>query len=422
MEIVENLYQTLKRQRDEKRIVFEKTKQEPLQLVGVFWPSALKALGKDYALQDAAMQSMRIHGANIENVVGEIGWDKLLATMEEKEGPTLTRQAIDCKKELGITSDSPFDIRVLNSYWNRGTGFHPNPATGKEGQRWVEMSDERVEVVGDWCPQIEGLKQMGFTDPFDWGIWCDAIDSCLARAINPRVQYLHINCLGKGDKYCRIIIERCKDKDEILNYDSKPTDKGESFYQKTMRLRKEKCEEVEKLEPEPPDVPGFPQGFTPGGPFGDDVSEIGAKRAFKTITQTICYVGDTLGWMKFINLIGEKQSWGFSKAASARRKNYKILGDTLRDAATLAVISYTGLGFDKHKLIRYTDKAVEGIADWCPIVQVANEMGLDKKIEDVSLWCDFYHNFDVHAVNPNFQLVHTHCLGRSDKYCRFVIE
>jgi len=72
-------------------------------------------------------------------------------------------------------------------------------------------------------------------------------------------------------------------------------------------------------------------------------------------------------------------------------------------------------------LTKYRDDEIVGIAHTCPIVDAAREMGLEE-VGDLSLWCDFYKNFEVRAVNPDYRLTHTHCLGSGDGHCRFAIE
>lgn len=390
---------------------------EPRQVLGV--NTTLALLGKHaYTVNEGIMQIMRINGATVINAVNEIGWEKYLAAMEKKQGPVSTALNAKFVKELGVKTHTCFDIRLLNGYTVLGGGFF------EKGGGFVEFSDKYEETVMNWCPQVQANYDMGFTEPFDFDNWCDVYNLSLARALNPNVQYVHVNCPQRGDKCHRGIIEYCKDKEPILNYDRKEGDKGESIYQKITRHKNEKRAALKKLPEWAPSVPFMVLGQNFGSLSNlsiEEIERLGAKLNFKTCIGSVLVAGDTLGWEKFINLIGEKQSWGWTQAADNRRLSYGILGHTLRDAAALVVSAYAGLPFDSHRLTKYTDEQIEGIADWCPIVEQANEMKLDK-LEDLSLWCDFYHNFDVHAANPEFQQVHTHCLGRGDKYCRFVID
>jgi hypothetical protein len=103
------------------------------------------------------------------------------------------------------------------------------------------------------------------------------------------------------------------------------------------------------------------------------------------------------------------------------RADFGVIGSGLQEAANLASIGYKMLGFHNHQVVHYTLSLVEGIATDCPIIESARHLDMVSHAEEFSLWCDFFHSFQVQAVNPELKLIHTHCLGRGDSHCRFKI-
>lgn len=84
-----------------------------------------------------------------------------------------------------------------------------------------------------------------------------------------------------------------------------------------------------------------------------------------------------------------------------------------------------GSGFN-HEVNRiFEDKLVSAEQYRCPLMDEILEAGYevgDPLLEDVSLWCDMYDNFESAACAPSVAMTHSHCLGRGDKQCRWFIE
>jgi hypothetical protein len=196
--------------------------------------------------------------------------------------------------------------------------------------------------------------------------------------------------------------------------------KAENFYKEVKFFNDMKRKELEG-NPDPDYFDGMaPPRFIEG--WGLTERLIDGRRTKATIgLETMIIAANELGWDNYINLVTKEHSWGYREEALKLRRDYDIKGTSLRDAANLLAIGYAMLGFDDHCIVEYTPKRIEGVAKSCQIIDCAKSLGMEDKIQDVCTWCDFYHNHKVKVVDPNATLSHTHCIGRGDKYCRFVV-
>jgi hypothetical protein len=96
--------------------------------------------------------------------------------------------------------------------------------------------------------------------------------------------------------------------------------------------------------------------------------------------------------------------------------------DTFFGVTNLGVV---GSGFD-YEVARYTRATSVSAEQYrCPLIDHVHAAGYqngDKALQDLSLWCDMYDNFESAAVAPSVGMIHSHCLGLGDHQCRWYIE
>jgi len=401
----ENFYQTINKHKHDKRKKIEKIEPEPTYLYGFMMSRELERWSKEDILRRGITTLSRIGFGLVVAAADEIGWERMINLIYGKQGKSVTEAAKAMMKQHNVTGNTRRDVRRLGYYGSEGCGFYKHQLIG--------YSDHRIEIASEWCPMVQAAIDVGLGDKCDeLGLWCDAYDRLEAQAVNPGLWYSHHHCLGRGDKYCRL----------ALDFMDGPRE-GESFYQVLKRHRDETREEIKKTKPEPPALHGFHLLKEHEGWSKEHVLERAVGIMNRIAVNSIMIVVEELGLERFMNgLMAGRLGSGFTEVARKRRKEFGIGGDTLLDAAVIFSIGLAGCGFDTHRFIEFTTDRVEGIGETCPLVQVGKEIGVADKIGKLSLWCDAYANCEAHATNENISCVYTHCLGRGDKYCRFLIE
>jgi hypothetical protein len=399
-----NAYGTLRALRDERRRDLEAGAPAPEVLQGYARPVALAGWPREDFLWRSVMACVRVAIATVINAAEELGWRDFLNLLEDRQTVGMAKDVADLREEFHISGSTPLDINNLGTAHAKGCGF--------ERHQLAEFSPGHVEGFADWCPMVEQMREMGFGQRIDQlYLWCNAFDSLYMHTAAPDVWYVHSSCLGRGDKYCRLTSDRFPEDDA-----------GQDFYGKLTRYSDQKRAELAQTRPEPPAIAGFSGPQFLDGWSREQLLANGVKVKFGIAVDTLLSAAGAMGWEKLIDLVDSEQTWGLSQAALVAKKDFGISGHTRREAAALAMVGYQMLGFWNHQLIRFSEDGTEGVADWCPIVARAQRAELTEKLDEMSLWCDFYHNHQVHAVNEGCQLTHTHCLGRGDAYCRFVID
>lgn len=402
------LYDELKAKRDQIRSEVEEKEKEPRVLYGMGRPHIyyMRPITELYGF--GVETATRIAMSSIVNVVNKIGWEKYIAGMEKIQFPWVSKRSIALKEEVKLTGDSVFDAKLHTLTWSNGCGFTSGAV--------YEFDEDHVEEFENWCPQIAALNYMGLQDEVEeLGYWCDAYDACIMADVNAAIDYNHAYCIGKGDKFCKQIVTAREDNEPVIKTDRKDGERSlYSIFKEQKQLKREKYSG---------DAPEFKVSYdkplNQQDASEEELGKHGSETKFHIATEAINMGAAMLGWEDFINLIGEKQSYGLEKAAQDHINEFDILGTGVKEAATSVMMGYAGLPFE-HSLTKYTDNEVVGIAHSCPIAEACKEMGVDGT--DLSLWCDFYKGFEVHAVNPDIDITHTHCIGCGDKYCRFTIK
>ena len=399
-------YQMLKNRRDEERAEMEEVSPEPKALSGRIIPLAFAGWPKADIFKRQSFAATKIAMTTLVNTAEKIGWKALINTVHALQGPKVTAKAKKLGEKHGHTGGKVVDAIGIVKQWAIGCGFT---------RHFTTMADESYgEGYADWCPQIEALHEMGHGEQAgELHYWCDSYDRFLMRAGNEDAFYTHTHCTGcpeEGDRHCRSTLK---------TFDREKWDK-EDPYETLKEIRVEQREYLENKEIEPRKFHTFAPEFVMD--LSDlEMQKLGAKTKFGIALDIIVIAAHKLGWKAFINMIAEKQTYGFRKAAVDRKREFNVVGNSLEDASALAAMGYIGW-FDTHQIVDFKPDRIEGCGQTCPLVETAKDMGLEDNMKDMSLWCDFYHNFNVHAADPNLNLTHTHCLGRGDKQCRFVIK
>jgi hypothetical protein len=406
---MENVFENLKVNMEKERQELEKASPQPKNLSGFFIPGMFgEGMNPEANLDLAKRGCMAITGIGLAMAIiiaEEIGWEKFINLWCEKAGPGATLVGENLRKMLSVTGHSMVDMQILSVAGGSGAGF----ATGWD----YEWSNRRTVGTQAHCDMIEACQRMGMGDKVgELRFWCDSYDSFQAKATNEDAWFSHGCCEGIGDKNCRWYKQPVPEGNLA----------GESFYH-AIRRRSLAARKDMAANPIPPRVPGLglPRAMEKWTP--EDVVKRG-RFGWMRITMSIAGVGvEALGWEKFIDLVAEKSHYGYAKAAVDTKAAFDVIGSSLQHAAVLAILHYLSFGFDNHHVIEFTDKRVEVVGHTCPVLDAIDEWKvLPNTKKEISLWCDYYHNHQIHTINPEFNLTHTHCLGRGDQYCRIVIK
>ena len=377
---------------------------EPTWTQGVIWPSPFYAKGEspEEVLTKGVMAWVRIAMANVITSGDTLGWDRFINALAKVQSPVSHAKAMRIREEFGLEGDSAASCVNTMVTWARGDLFsdfvHPL------------VSEHEMMGVGSWCPQVTAIEEMGLGDRGEnLRLWCDTYDSMICRPVNPDVRMVHANCPAHGDKFCMFYIFEEKDPEAA------------SYYEVIKHFNDQKAEPL-KDNPNPDYFVGFgPPRLHDGLDWLASLKD-GMVTKAKIANETLLVSGAEYGWQPYLEAIMAEHTWGYREEAMKMKRDYGIRGTTVRDAGALLAIGYGLNGFDDHCIIEYTPEKVEGVAPRCQMVESLEALGLKDQLPDVGLWCDFYHNHKVHAVNGDLNVTHTHCLARGDKYCRFCVK
>jgi hypothetical protein len=402
-----SVYAALAKRNEQRRAALRAVSPTPPAVNGsVFMNPLVTALSRE-ELYNRGMKSWTIVAmGSIVTAAGEYGWRKYFDLMDEYQRAGMKRTGDELTKDFDIRGDTVLDCQKLVTVWSKGCGF---------GNSTYDFSvNGGLWAGGPVCPQIEALHALEMTDEIgNLHMWCDSYDNLIGQACNLDCHYSHVQCIGKGDLYCKYFAR--------LDTSSEP---DESFGGKVLRLSADARVREEAAGSPAPFLAGIGytsqvvrDGWTPEMRWRDGVTTKGR------IAHDNIFLGvKALGWEKYLGLVDQQLGDRMAHHAVRVREELDSRGNTLRDAANLALFAYTSMGFHWHTLAEYSDLRVELVADRCPIMDSAEHMGVTDCMQDMPLWCDWHHNHYVQAVSREVELVHTHCLGRGDTYCRVCME
>jgi len=402
----DSLYQQLKAIREEKRL---RVKTEPRLLQGVMMPSGAGSFNDTpYEIaREGGEIWMKVGLSTVIEATDTLGWDAWLNIIDKQQRKSKDKGykgAPQLIERYGIVGDNVMSaVNVMVSH-AMGAGFSHHMHTS--------MTEKEIEAFAGWCVMVDAMQDMGYGQRAqNLNLWCDGFDDLNTQIVNPDIWMIHSHCPLKGDAYCRFYV------DELDG----PAP-GADYAAKVKNLNAAKRAEIEERAPEPDffqgiTSPRFMEQLTPEYIAHDGVLSWG-----RIAQETFILFAVAVGWERLFEIVAGDQSRGLDKLACKLRTEHQIAGNSVRSAGMTVAYNYLTMGFDDHHIIEFTDQRVEAVGHTCQIVEAAERLEVADKIEDVSLWCDYFHNHAVHGINRDFQLCHTHCLARGDKYCRCLIE
>jgi hypothetical protein len=406
--MTENFYRQLKKINAEKRQKLIQTSPEPKGFIGVLCPDNLRQYSDVEKFRYGTFSWTRVSMSTIILATEELGWEKYINLLGKYQLPACKDRIQKLTEKYDIPHGVFPGYMMTALFWGSGCLFD----TGYGGQPFFSMTESSWTM--DKCPQIEALKEMGMVDKAEnLHVWCDAYDNMFCGHVSDTCWYSHVKCLGEKNR------NQCC---SYLRETGKPIT-GKSFYDKIMSMKGEARKVIDTKYTEAFKVGNYMWKNIEKHPMDPlDVAKDGAYTKSRIAAESIIIAANEMGWEKFINLSQEKLSWGFTQAAKNLKSWANIhLGD-MEEAGMILGVAYYIMGFEDHSIIEYNHDRIEAVAPRCKLIETAKNMGLENTVEDMCLWCDFYHNHAVKAVNPNLTVTHTHCLGKGDAYCRILID
>ena len=165
------------------------------------------------------------------------------------------------------------------------------------------------------------------------------------------------------------------------------------------------------------------------GPYFTEDQFLKARARWGTMAMSAimrCAGKPEIGFRNFLELADKTQRELVGRVAREFYvKEMGLEGDTLETFFKVTGLGVTGCGFEYEVDAGCTDEALKCEQYICPIVEHAKMAGYkigDAEFDDLGLWCDTYDNFESAAVAPSQGMVHSHCIGRNDRMCRWYIE
>ena len=156
-------------------------------------------------LYDKKKRSIEIQGrigASSLLIAGHLlGWDRMVSSMSEREGPALQKEASARIKSHNIKGNTASDAAELHLRLVKGMGFGEYEVTKK--------SENYVTGSCTSCPIVTYGKESGLNEEIkNVSKWCSAARTFEAQTINENLTHSYTRCIGKGDKECRWIIDK----------------------------------------------------------------------------------------------------------------------------------------------------------------------------------------------------------------------
>ncbi len=408
--MIANTYAALKENRDKERARLEGVSPEPAATLGVLRTPNVARYSQEALYQEGTMIWTRIATSIIVTVADALGYETFINLLDEYQRPANMRLA----KELLDEHDFPVDPSsafALLLLWSQGCLFNDYRANRRSIKSSVPGA---MSEAADWCPQVQAMKELGEADRLgELQTWCEAYDNLIMQAVNPNGYFTYLDCIGKeGGRYCVTYI-----KDEA-------DPPGANYYEKVKNLQEARLEQKDTLLPRPWRTWPFlmPRAYEQLEVAPAVRAKAGTFIKARIAMDNLIIGAHALGWEKLLDLIFTEHTKGFANCSTDLRSYFGIVGDDIVNAGLALASSLYMMGYDGHSLIQFDDEGAEGVATRCKLVDTAKNLGMADEIEDLSLWCDYHHNHVIHAINPEFQVTHTHCLGRGDKYCRFCLK
>lgn len=350
----------------------------------------------------------------------KMGWKRYIDLLGKYQLPAQRDHAKEVAEKYKIPQDTFAGFMMTAILWGQGCLFDMT----ETGCQPIFNQHECSWNMGDKCPQIDALEQMGIVDKAEnLYIWCDAYDDMICSPNYNKGWYSHLKCTGmKGCDHCASYMHEM---DEVPEK-SPDESRGDNYYEKIMKM-KEVSRKLYDSHPETkywrasPLTDNFINGvkyetFTP-----EESAEDGTVIKARIAMESMVIAAKEMGWDNFINASEEMLSWGFSQGAKDAKAWIGIKLSDMMSACELVSSIFFLLNFKDHQITEYDSNHVCGFAPTCKIHDIIDNLGLLDDAKEAHLWCDFYHNFFVKELNPNYRITFTHCLCNGDPECKFEI-
>lgn len=352
----------------------------------------------------------------------KLGWKDYIDLLGKYQLPAQKDHAEEVAQKYHIPKDTFAGFMMTAILWGQGCLFDMT----ETGCQPIYSQTECSWNMGDKCPQIDALEQMGLVDKAEkLYIWCDAYDDMICSPNGKKGWYSHLRCTGMKDcDHCASYMWEMAD-DEIPEK-TPDESRGEDYYNKIMAKKKVAWEKYSshpatKYWRATPLTHNFMNGckyetFTP-----EESAKDGTEIKGRIATESMIIAAKAMGWENFINASEEMLSWGFSQNAKDAKAWIGIKLSDMFSACELVSSMFYMLNFEDHQITEYDENHVKGFAPTCKIYRNIKRLGLLDDAKDMHLWCDWYHNFFVRELNPNYRITFTHCLCNGDPECKFEI-
>lgn len=355
----------------------------------------------------------------------KLGWKKYIDLLGEYQLPAQRQHAEEVAQKYHIPKDTFAGFIMTAILWGQGCLFDMT----ETGCQPIYSQHDLAWNMGDKCPQIDALEQMGLVDKAEnLYIWCDAYDDMICSPNGKKGWYSHLKCCGmKGCDHCASYMH---DMEYFKTLDVLGEEEGESrgknYYDKIMRMKKV-SQELYDAHPatkewrKTPLTDNFIQSYLYETFTPEESAKDGTVIKGGIATESIIIAAKAMGWDNFINASEEMLSWGFSQGAKDAKAWVGVKLSDMFSACELVSSMFYMLNFEQHQITEYNEEHVTGFAPKCKMHEYAKRMGLVDDAREMHLWCDFYHNFFVKQLNPDFRITFTHCLCNGDPECKFEI-
>lgn len=354
-----------------------------------------------------------------------IGMRKFLEVADSTQRELVGKTAIEFYVDgLGLKGDNIDTFFGVTNLGVIGAGFD------YEVNRTFEFEDEKASAEQYRCPLWDEVEAAGYEigDEIvkDLSLWCDMYDNFESAAVTPSIGMVHSHCLGRGDKCCRWFIEkmpeeqRRKEGEHVYDYLARMRDEFRSRGDGPWVIDDLTPEEIEQLTRDNVKVTEDQQDEL--WPYINDKFDYGIDVIGRIGACSTLIAGELMGWDKFIDKMSEKEGKILKKAAKEKMYELGIYGDTAIAAYDLfrAIIMATGMG--PYKVEEKSIDKVVASCDHCPIIEAGLESELDEHCKHIMPHCSAECTYEIQALGDNLKQTFTHCLGRGDDKCRFVIE
>lgn len=350
----------------------------------------------------------------------KLGWKEYIDLLGKYQLPAQREHAREVAEKYHMPVDTFAGFMMTAILWGQGCLFDMT----ETGCQPIFSQHDGAWNMGDKCPQIDALEQMGLVDKAEnLYIWCDAYDDMICSPNYDKGWYSHLKCCGmKGCDHCASYMHEMA---EVPEKEPGET-RGDNYYNKIMEMKKVS----QKLYDAHPAVKNWratplTDSFINGLKYETFTPEESAKDGTvikgRIAAESMVIAAKAMGWDNFINASEEMLSWGFSQGAKDAKAWAGIKLSDMFSACELVSTMFYMLNFEDHQITEYDENHVAGFAPTCKMYDNVKRLGLLEDAKDMHLWCDFYHNFFVQELNPDYRITFTHCLCNGDPECKFEI-